>query len=93
MRILIPILLLLLALLIGGGYYVYSYQIGDSIASVNINDTESAEIGSVVIHQKFGAGEVLNIRAYELSTTIHIDFGGVGKKWLVVDAANLQLQN
>ncbi|MQX52927.1 hypothetical protein [Alcanivorax sediminis] len=92
MRILFGILFLLLVLIVGGGYYVYSYHAGESVASVNINDTELAEIGSAVIHPKFGEGEVLDIRQQEFTTTIHIDFGSVGKKWLIADAANLHLR-
>ncbi|WP_444944716.1 hypothetical protein ACJJIK_08120 [Microbulbifer sp. ZKSA006] len=93
MKFLLKLIFLLIVLSVAGGYYVYPYWAGDKMESVNINENENAEIDLVVVHPKFGAGVVIDIRAYEASTLIYIDFGSSGEKWLIPEMANIKLQN
>lgn len=56
-----------------------------------ITHETGVSIGSIVTHQKFGDGVVLNIEGQGEYARIQINFSELGSKWLVLAYANLTL--
>lgn len=56
------------------------------------DDTSNLQVGQQVEHQRFGTGTVLLIEGNGDSRKANIDFGGIGKKMIVLKFAKLKIQ-